>query len=154
MKFGQQTVLFFSTGFYSGYIPFAPGTFGTLTALPLCYLLSICSKGGGAVIIIAVILLAIWLADSSEKLIGKKDPGCIVIDEIAGMLVTLAGLPFNFFTVVMGFVLFRLLDIFKPFPIRYLERKIPGGAGIVIDDLVAGITANITLRIIVYLIGN
>ena len=151
MKFGQQTVLFFSTGFYSGYIPFAPGTFGTLTALPLCYLLSICSSGGGAVIIIAFILLAIWLADSSEKLINKKDPGCIVIDEIAGMLVTLAGLPFNFFTVVMGFLLFRLLDIFKPFPIRYLERKIPGGAGIVIDDLVAGIIANITLRIILYL---
>ncbi|MEK6193058.1 MAG: phosphatidylglycerophosphatase A [Deltaproteobacteria bacterium] len=154
MKFGQQTVLFFSTGFYSGYIPFAPGTFGTLTALPLCYLLSICSSGGGAVIIIAFILLAIWLADSSEKLINKKDPGCIVIDEIAGMLVTLAGLPFNFFTVVMGFFLFRLLDIFKPFPIRYLERKIPGGAGIVVDDIVAGIIANITLRIIVYLIGN
>ena len=153
MKFGQQTVLFFSTGFYSGYIPFAPGTFGTLTALPLCYLLSICSSGGGAVIIIAFILLAIWLADSSEKLINKKDPGCIVIDEIAGMLVTLAGLPFNFFTVVMGFFLFRLLDIFKPFPIRYLERKIPGGAGIVVDDIVAGIIANITLRIIVYLVG-
>ena len=154
MKFGQQTVLFFSTGFYSGYIPFAPGTFGTLTALPLCYLLSVCSRGGGAVLIIAVILLAIWLADSSEKLINKKDPGCIVIDEIAGMLVTLAGLPFNFFTVVMGFFLFRLLDIFKPFPIRYLERKIPGGAGIVVDDLVAGIIANVTLRIILYVIGN
>ncbi len=153
MKFGQQTVLFFSTGFYSGYIPFAPGTFGTLTALPFCYLLSLCSSGGGAVIIIAVILLAIWLADSSEKLINKKDPGCIVIDEIAGMLVTLAGLPFNFFTVAVGFVLFRLLDIFKPFPIRYLERKIPGGAGIVVDDLVAGIIANITLRIIVYVVG-
>ena len=151
MKFGQQTVLFFSTGFYSGYIPFAPGTFGTLTALPFCYLLSICSRGGGAVIIIAVILLAIWLADSSEKLINKKDPGCIVIDEIAGMLVTLAGLPFNFITVAIGFVLFRLLDIFKPFPIRYLERKIPGGAGIVVDDIMAGIIANITLRIILYI---
>ena len=151
MKFGQQTVLFFSTGFYSGYIPFAPGTFGTLTALPLCYLLSICSKGGGAVIIIAVILLAIWLADSSEKLINKKDPGCIVIDEIAGMLVTMAGLPFNFITVAIGFVLFRVLDIFKPFPIRYLERKIPGGAGIVVDDIMAGIIANITLRIIIYI---
>ena len=113
MKFGQQTVLFFSTGFYSGYIPFAPGTFGTLTALPLCYLLSICSPGAGAAIIVAVIVLAIWLADSSEKLISKKDPGCIVIDEIAGMLVTLAGLPFNFFTAVMGFVLFQVAGYFQ-----------------------------------------
>jgi len=152
MTFGKHAVLFFSTGFYSGYIPFAPGTFGTLTALPLCYLLSLCSRGTGAVIIVAVIALAVWLADSSEKLIGRKDPGCIVIDEIAGMLVTVAGLPFNFFTVAAGFVLFRMLDIFKPFPIRTLERKIPGGAGIVVDDIAAGIMGNITLRIILYLI--
>ena len=67
------------------------------------------------------------------------------------MLVTMAGLPFNFITVAIGFVLFRVLDIFKPFPIRYLERKIPGGAGIVVDDIVAGIIANITLRIIIYI---
>ncbi len=152
MTFGKHAVLFFSTGFYSGYIPFAPGTFGTLTALPLCYLLSLCSRGTWAVIIVAVIALAVWLADSSEKLIGRKDPGCIVIDEIAGMLVTVAGLPFNFFTVAAGFVLFRMLDIFKPFPIRTLERKIPGGAGIVVDDIAAGIMGNITLRIILYLI--
>jgi phosphatidylglycerophosphatase A len=154
MKFGQQTVLFFSTGFYSGYIPFAPGTFGTLTALPLCYFLSFCSPGCGVVVIAAVIVLAVWLADASEKLINKKDPGCIVIDEIAGMLVTLAGLPFNFFTAATGCILFRVLDIFKPFPIRMLERKIPGGAGIVADDIAAGIIANVTLRIILYIIGN
>lgn len=154
MKFGQQAVLFFSTGFYSGYIPFAPGTFGTLAGLPLCYLVSLCPPGVGAVIIIAVIVLAVGLADSSEKLLGRKDPGCIVIDEIAGMLVTLAGLPFSFFTVVLGFVLFRILDIFKPFPIRFLERKTPGGAGIVIDDIVAGLIANITLRIILYVVDK
>ena len=152
MTFGKHAVLFFSTGFYSGYIPFAPGTFGTLTALPLCYFVSLCSRGTGAVIIVAVIALAVWLADSSEKLIGRKDPGCIVIDEIAGMLVTVAGLPFNFFTAAAGFVLFRMLDIFKPFPIRTLERKIPGGAGVVVDDIAAGIIGNITLRIILYLI--
>ena len=150
MNFGQKAVLFFSTGLYSGYIPFAPGTFGTLTALPLCYLLSFCSLGGATVIIVAVIALAVWLANSSEKLIGRKDPGCIVIDEIAGMLVTLAGLPFTFFTAATGFVLFRILDILKPFPIRFLERRVPGGAGIVIDDVAAGIIGNITLRILLY----
>lgn len=152
MKFGQKVVLFFSTGFYSGYIPFAPGTFGTLTALPLCYLLSFSSPVTGAVIIAAVIVLAVCLAGASEKLLGRKDPGCIVIDEIAGMLVTMAGLSFTFFTVAAGFVLFRILDILKPFPIRTLERKIPGGTGIVIDDVVAGIIANITLRIILYMV--
>ena len=154
MKFGQRAVLFFSTGCYSGYMPFAPGTFGTLAGLPLCYLVSLCPPGVGVMIIIAVIVLAVWLADSSEKLLGRKDPGCIVIDEIAGMLVTLAALPFTFFTAALGFVVFRILDIFKPFPIRFVERKIPGGAGIVIDDLVAGVIANITLRIILYTIGN
>ena len=153
MKFGQQAVLFFSTGCYSGHIPFAPGTFGTLAGLPLCWLASLCPTGVGVIIIIAVIVLAVWLAHVSEKLLGSKDPGCIVIDEIAGMLVTLAGLPFTFLTVVLGFVLFRILDILKPFPIRMLDRKIPGGAGIVIDDLAAGIIANITLRIVLYIIG-
>ena len=152
MKFGQHVVLCFSTGFYTGYLPFAPGTFGTLTALPMCYLVSLCSPIAGAVIIAGFIGLAVWLADSSEKLIGSKDPGCIVIDEIAGMLVTLVGLPFNMFTAVCGFVLFRILDISKPFPIRILERKVPGGAGIVIDDLAAGVIANITLRVILYFI--
>ena len=103
--------------------------------------------------IAVVIVLAVWLAGASEKLLGRKDPGCIVIDEIAGMLVTMAGLPFTFFTAVAGFVLFRILDILKPFPIRTLERKIPGGTGIVIDDVVAGIIANITLRIMLYMVG-
>ena len=154
MKFGQQAVLFFATGFYSGYLPFAPGTFGTLAGLPLCFLVSLCPLGLGVMLIMAVIGLAVWLAHVSEKLLGQKDPGCIVIDEIAGMLVTLAGLPFTFLTAVLGFVLFRILDIFKPFPICLLEQKTPGGAGIVIDDLVAGVIANITLRIILYLTGN
>ena len=103
-------------------------------------------------VIVAVIALAVWLANSSEKLLGRKDPGCIVIDEIAGMLVTLAGLPFTFFTAATGFVLFRILDIFKPFPIRMLERRVPGGAGIVIDDIVAGIIGNIALRMMLYII--
>ena len=154
MKFGQQAVLFFSTGFYSGYIPFAPGTFGTLTGLPLCFLVSLCSPGVGVMIIIGVTGIGVWLADVSERFLDSKDPGCIVIDEIAGILVTLAGLPFTFLTAVLGFVLFRVLDILKPFPIRILERKIPGGAGIMIDDIVAGVIANITLRIILYTIDK
>ena len=151
MKLGRHAVLFFSTGFYSGYIPFAPGTFGSLAGLPLCYLVLLCPLKIQVMVIVAVIVTGIWLADASEKLLGKKDPGCIVIDEIAGMLVTLAGLGFTFFTAVSGFVIFRILDILKPFPIRMLDRKVPGGAGIMIDDIVAGIIANITLRIILYL---
>ena len=96
------------------------------------------------------ILVAVWIANGAEKLLGEKDPGSVVIDEIAGMAVTLAGLPFNFDTALMGFIIFRILDILKPFPIRNLDKRISGGVGIVLDDVVAGIFANLLLRIVIY----
>ena len=151
MKIVEKSVLFLATGFYAGKMPKAPGTFGTLTAIPLCYLLSILKFETAAFFICLFIALAVLVAHWGEKLLKQKDPGCIVIDEMAGMLVTLIGLPFNAFTMTTGFIVFRILDIFKPFPIRTLERKIPGGAGIVADDVVAGIIGNITLRIMLYL---
>jgi len=151
MKIVDKTVLFLATGFYTGNIPKAPGTFGTLPALPLCYLLSTWEPMTAFLFSMAFIALAVVLAHTGEKMLKKKDPGCIVIDEMAGMLITLIGLPFNAFTVVTGFIIFRVLDIVKPVPIRTLERKISGGAGIVADDVAAGIIANITLRIILYL---
>ena len=94
---------------------------------------------------------AIWIAGEAEKILGEKDPGAIVIDEILGMALTLAGLPFNATTAGLGFVLFRVFDITKPFPIRFVERRFKGGTGIVLDDVVAGVIANITLRIILQL---
>ncbi len=93
------------------------------------------------------ILFAVYIADAAEKLLKRSDPGCIVIDEMAGMMVTLIGLPFNPITVVIGFIIFRILDILKPFPIRNLDRGIPGGMGVVADDVAAGIIANLLLRI-------
>ena len=135
-------------------MPKAPGTFGTLTAMPFCYLVSILHPATAACAVCAFVVLAIPVAHWGEKLLKQKDPGCIVIDEMAGMLITLIGLPFNAFTATTGFVVFRVLDIFKPFPIRTLERKLSGGTGIVVDDVVAGIIANITLRIVLYIIGK
>jgi len=153
MQFGKRTVLLLSSGFGTGYIPVAPGTFGTLPALPLCYFLSTRPTWFSLVFTLAFIGAAIPLAHAGEKWMGRKDPGCIVVDEMAGMLVTLAGLPFNLYTAAAGFAVFRVLDIAKPFPVRYFDRNLSGGTGIVLDDVVAGIIGNITLRIAMYLIG-
>lgn len=133
-------------------MPFAPGTFGTLPGLPICWLLSKIDLSITIFLIVLSIPLAIWVSGRAERILGKKDPGAIVIDEIIGMIVALAGLPFNAITVGLGFVLFRLLDITKPFPIRFLERRFKGGTGIVLDDVAAGIIANIALRIILQLL--
>jgi len=91
-------------------------------------------------------LCATWIANEAEKVFNSKDPGCIVIDEIAGIILTLFGLPFNIISVAAGFFVFRVLDIWKPYPIRLLENKFSGGFGIVLDDVAAGILSNLILR--------
>jgi phosphatidylglycerophosphatase A len=143
----DKWILFVATGFYSGKAPFAPGTFGTCIGLIFCFFLSKASTAMIIPCLLLVIFLSVPIAHKAESLLGNKDSGEIVIDEIAGILITLAGLPFTVPNVIIGFMLFRLLDIVKPFPIRFLEQKMPGGIGIVIDDVAAGIMANILLRI-------
>jgi phosphatidylglycerophosphatase A len=146
-------IFFFATGFYSGKIPIAPGTFGSLVGLVFCFFLSGHEPLFVLVCIALVTAFSIWIADRTEKLLARKDPGEIVIDEIAGMMVTMAFLPFTVFTAVLGFFIFRFIDILKPFPIRFMEKKIPGGAGVVADDIAAGIMGNILLRFVIYLTG-
>lgn len=153
MKFRQTAVLFIATGCNIGNIPIAPGTFGSLFALLPCYLLSHLPFWAEIICIVAFACFAIVVAGEAEKLLDQKDPGRIVIDEIAGMMVTLVGLPFNGITIVSGFVIFRILDITKPYPIRSIERRLKGGTGVVMDDLVAGVMANIILRLILSLSG-
>jgi len=132
--------------FYTGYLPVAPGTLGSLSALILYYF--ICRN---AVIMAAAILIAIILGfittGKVEKMFGEKDPGEIVIDEFAGMLITLYRIPPSMGYVVTGFLLFRFFDIVKPKPIKDLE-KLKGSLGIMSDDIVAGIYANILLQAI------
>ena len=141
--------MFLATGFRTGNIPFAPGTFGSLIGLPLCFALAGMSTTPAMLWTLLFIFFAVWIADAAEKILEQNDPGCIVIDEIAGMVVALVGLPFNPITVVIGFIIFRILDIFKPFPIRDLDKRIPGGLGVVADDVAAGIITNLLLRIII-----
>ena len=151
MNFREKGVLFLSSGGFIGNIPFAPGTFGSLLGLPLCFLLSKVNLWVSFLFIVIFVALAVWVCNKALQLIQEKDPGCIVIDEISGMMLSLAGIPFNPISAVAGFVIFRLLDIFKPFPIRAIEKKFSGGTGIVLDDIAAGIISNIILRIAFFL---
>ncbi|MFC1830205.1 phosphatidylglycerophosphatase A [Thermodesulfobacteriota bacterium] len=146
MNYREKSVMFLATGCFVGNMPVAPGTFGSLLGLPLCFFLSGIDLPAAILLSVLFMLFAIWIAHAAEKILMEKDPGCIVIDEIAGILVVFLGLPYNIFTVIAGFVIFRMFDILKPFPIRFLEIKLPGGAGIVMDDILAGIYSNLVLR--------
>jgi len=152
MKFREKGFLFLSSGAYVGNIPFAPGTFGSLWGIPIWFLLSKANVWVSVLVLVIFVALAIWICDQAQRLIEEKDPGCIVIDEISGMMLSFTGVPFNPLSLVAGFVIFRLLDIFKPFPIRTVERKVAGGAGIVLDDLAAGLLTNMILRLALFVL--
>ncbi len=154
MNFRDKAAVFLATGFYVGNIPLAPGTFGSLLGLPLCFFLTGIPMPAAILAGLLFIGLAVWIADHAAQVLKRKDPGCIVIDEIAGLVVTLIGVPFQMTTVIIGFVLFRFFDILKPYPIRMIDRRLSGGFGIVADDVVAGIFANITIRILILLLDS
>lgn len=146
----RALVRFLATGAYTGLAPTAPGTFGTLPGVALAPLVGMATGLGAApytLILLAIIALAIWAADRFAAETGTKDPQTVVIDEIAGYLVTVAFLPLSVTTLVAGFLAFRLFDIVKPPPARQCEA-LPGGFGIVLDDVVAGLYANMVLRLI------
>ena len=153
MKFRERAVLFLATGFFIGTVPFAPGTFGSIIGLPICFLISQLDIWPSVICTILFILFAIWIAAAAEKVLKKKDAGEIVIDEIVGMVVTFVGLPFTLKTVIAGFIIFRTFDILKPFPIRFLEKKVAGGSGVVLDDVLAGLYGNLILRLAIYITG-
>lgn len=144
---------FLATGFGSGLSPVAPGTAGTLVAVPLGYFVTVSLAAGPALqalVITLVIAVAIWSAGVAAPRFGLKDPGQIVVDEIAGYFVALAFLPAGWTTLAAAFVLFRLFDIGKPPPCRRLEA-LPGGLGIVADDVMAGVYANLVIRLLFFL---
>ena len=153
MKFRERAVLFLATGFFIGTVPVAPGTFGSIIGLPICFLISRLDILIGVICTVLFILLAIWVAAAAEKVLKKKDAGEIVIDEIAGLMVTFMGIPFTLKTVIVGFIIFRAFDIIKPFPIRFLEKKVAGGSGVVLDDVLAGLYGNLILRLAIYSTG-
>ena len=154
MNSRQKIVLFLATGGYLGHVPIAPGTFGSLPGLLICLGMSGISLGYAILFTVVFAVVAIVIAKQAKELIGGKDPRSIVIDEITGMMVTLLGIPLTPFSIILGFLVFRAFDILKPFPIRLLDQKVPGGAGIVLDDVIAGVYGNLLIRIVLWVIAT
>jgi len=127
-----------------------PGTCGTLVGIPLYLVFSSLSWPLWLITVLAFTFLAWHVSDEGEKLFGQKDAQCIVIDEIAGLQWTLFLVSPTWIHLTAGFVLFRLFDITKPFPARFFQEKLPGGCGIVADDLAAGVYGNIILQLLIY----
>ena len=138
---------FIATFFYVGLIPVAPGTFGTIAAIPLFWIISGLPLYIYLVITLIVILVSVWASTITEVIYRKRDPGQIVADEVAGYLVTMILIPPTALNILYGFILFRLFDILKPPPVRRFE-KLPRGWGVVIDDVAAGVYACVCLHLI------
>ncbi|OPX39061.1 MAG: hypothetical protein B1H12_00805 [Desulfobacteraceae bacterium 4484_190.2] len=149
--FSGKTSLALSTWFGTGLLWVAPGTFGTIAALPLVFAVACLGTVPGVFVIVMVVGVAIWASGRSEELLGHSDPSEVVVDEVAGFLLTMFLLPLSWLTLGLGFVLFRVFDIFKPYPIKQAE-KLRGGLGIVTDDLVAGIYAHLCVRLILFFV--
>ena len=128
-----------------GYVPFAPGTFGSAVGLLLWFVLP-SSPIAQAAAIVVVCVVGSWSGSVAERYFGRVDPGHVVVDEVAGMLVTLFLVPVGWIGAIAGFFLFRISDIIKPYPANRLER-LPGGIGIMADDVMAGVYANLALRL-------
>jgi len=132
-----------------GHFPKAPGTWGSLAAtIAAPWLFLPYPIWGRAATLTAILVVGVWACSRSEKVMGRKDPGCVIIDELFGQWLTLlffAGLPL--WMLAVGFILFRIFDIFKPWPVRWAETAFPGGLGVMIDDGVAGIYALISLHL-------
>jgi phosphatidylglycerophosphatase A len=146
-----RLAVFIATAGYCGYFPYAPGTVGSAAGL-LVYLLVWWTQSPvvEAGLIAVVFAAGIWAATIAERFFGGIDPGPIVIDEVLGMLITLAFMPVGLTTALTGFVLFRIADVFKPYPAGRFEN-LHGGLGVMADDAMAAVYANLALRAIVHL---
>lgn len=144
----QQLVSVLATWFGLGKMPFAPGTFGTLGAIPLVWAFSLLGPVPYMIATFVFTVFAIFVAHFHEAATGDHDASEVVIDEVAGLLVTMVWVPFSWPYVIIGFLLFRFFDILKPYPISYIDKKVGGGIGCVGDDLLAGILGNIILQLI------
>lgn len=141
----KDPVLFLAFGFGFGLAKKAPGTFGTVAAIPLYCLFAQSNLLIYSILTLLVTIIGIWICGVAADKLGEHDFGGIVWDEIAGYLITLWLAPFSWAAVFWGFVLFRIFDIFKPWPIRWLDKNVHGGLGIMLDDVLAGVFAGVLL---------
>ena len=154
MPVSERLALLVATGLGLGFSPVAPGTVGSLATLPLAWALWH-AGGTGAILGGALVatVVGVWAAGVTARGLGASDPGPVVIDEVAGQLVSLAFIAPSPQALAIAFVLFRVFDVWKPVPIRRLE-KLPGGSGIMADDLLAGVYANLVHQALRHLLSG
>jgi phosphatidylglycerophosphatase A len=146
----DRVVLFLASGSFVGYVPIASGTFGSLLALPLLVWLAAAGLSTGTVVALVALagVAAMPVCGRAGRLYGQADSSRIVLDEICGMLIAGALLPPTPWTLGLAFLAFRLFDIVKPFPASHFDRHVKNGVGVVADDLVAGVYANLVVRML------
>ena len=143
-------VHFLAFGFGSGLAPVAPGTFGTLAAIPIFLLMQNLSLAIYLLITAIVCIVGIWICGKSSDMLGVHDHSGIVWDEFAGYFITMIAAPAGWLWIIIGFALFRLFDIWKPWPISVLDKQVHGGLGIMVDDILAGVFALVGVQVLAY----
>lgn len=149
----DRLLMFIATGAGSGYLPKAPGTWGTLVGLLLWWPLAGLSLAAYLAAVAVLFIVGVASAGAAEKILDRGDPGVVVIDEIVGVLIALAAVPLHPVAALAGFALFRLFDIAKPFPVGWLDRHLHGGLGIMLDDVAAGLYALLVLHLGLWLLA-
>ena len=140
------------TGLGLGLAPKAPGTFGTILGLPLYWLFSGLSWPWYLLASLSIFLVGWWASQKAEIDLGRHDAPEVVIDEVAGYLVTMILVPISLSAMALGFVFFRFFDILKPWPVSWADKKVPGALGVMLDDILAGIYACLSLHVALFLI--
>jgi phosphatidylglycerophosphatase A len=144
----NQIIMALATGFYVGKIAKAPGTWGSIAAFLPWLLIKDLPLPTYLLLLFVLFIVGFFVSGSAEKILDSPDAGCIVIDEVLGMFITLTLAPQHPAAWVLGFVLFRIFDIFKPFPVSWFDQRIHGGMGIMMDDVIAGLYALFSLRLL------
>lgn len=144
----SQLIMALATGLYVGKIGKAPGTWGSLAAFLPWFFIKDMPLPTYLLVLLALFIVGFFVSGSAEKILDSPDAGCIVIDEILGMFITLIAAPQHPAAWVLGFLLFRIFDIFKPFPVSWFDQRIHGGLGIMMDDVIAGLYALLSLHLI------
>lgn len=145
---------FLAYGFGSGLAPWAPGTFGTLAAVPLAFVLKNIALPGYLLVLAALFALGVIVCGRASERLGRHDPGGIVWDEMVGYWLTIALVPLHWAWLAGAFLAFRFFDILKPWPIRAVEKRFGGGLGIMLDDIVAALYALIVLQFAAFLLAS